>query len=185
MFYSEKQHRKISRREAESMLPPMSNKQLIPDEALAERVGLMQLVPWQTPDGMVKDGVERIEIRDGVAYEEYNTITVEAYRQHLSDVQRGRYESLAANPKAQVALEVLNALLGTVGLSIPVTEDEVQAHILGMMARGEILADSGIAGNIQGAWQVVLALMNPSEVTPVWYMLHPELIPQPEEPEDV
>jgi len=45
------------------------------------------------------------------------------------------------------------------------------------MAAGQLSPDSGIAGNIQGAWQIVQGLMGKDDVEAVWYKLHPELRP--------
>jgi hypothetical protein len=51
------------------------------------------------------------------------------------------------------------------------------------MADGTIPPDSGIAGNVKGAWELVLTMMDRSDVPEVWYAMHPELRPVEEDEE--
>jgi hypothetical protein len=140
------------------------------------------LVEFETPEGYVAIGPEtyREEPETRTAYAEREVITIEAQNLAAAQTAQERLQIIADLPGAQVALETLNALLGLVGLSIPVSEAAASGHILTMMAQGHIAPDSGIAGNIQGAWQMVLAYMTRDEVPEVWWILHPELKPETE-----
>jgi hypothetical protein len=104
----------------------------------------------------------------------------EARRLARKQAEQDRIQAIADNPQAQVALTQLSALLASVGLAIPVSESNATLHVASLMASGAIPGDSGLAGNIKLAWELVLGYMSRQDVAEVWFTLHPELRPEPE-----
>jgi len=174
-FYNQKQSRRVTRTEAERMLPPMSNKQRLTDEQVAERTGLLIYVPFLCPLGYVQVGLDRVEIRDGVAYQEFDTITQEQYDQEQAAKEAQRIAGLAV--AFEMDLRLLQGYLTHIGLSIPVTEREVKGRIATLVADQGLSPDSSIIGNIGVTWNALKEGLNQAgasvdDIEAIWEVLN-------------
>jgi hypothetical protein len=164
----------ITRQQALSRLPSITNKNAWPLERIAQETGLLVIQPFAPPEGYLRNGNRRIELIDGQAREVFDVISVADYEAQQAATEAARIAALASSPQIQAALTVLDTLLQVVGLSIPVSEADTAAHILGLMAAGQLSPDSGIAGNIQGAWGIVQGFMSKDDVEAVWNAIKEE-----------
>jgi hypothetical protein len=172
-YYDPTTHQPITQAQAWAKLPPQ-NKALLSPQEVASKTGLWVLSRVPTPEGYVAIGptlyAEYPELQMAEAYRD--TITQAEYDAQQQAAEHARIQAIAANEGAQQALTILNALLLTVGLSIPVSEAEAVQHVMGLMASGDIPPSSGIAGNLQGAWQVALQYMGRADVPSVWEVMN-------------
>ena len=98
--------------------------------------GWIDLVPFETPAGMVNNGDASIEVVDGVAYKSYATITIEEYEAQLTDAQRNRILGLTDAYGADIA--IMGRLLALFGYSFPCDAATTIATIKGGLATGAI-----------------------------------------------
>ena len=115
-----------------------------PDWPLHYSRGWREVQPFTVPEGYAAvPGTRRIEVSNDVPCEVWDIETVEAAQARVAEAEAARLAGLVEEWGNKV--RVFQSLLQGIGLSIPTTEDAVDAKVSALVAAGQVQVGSLVA----------------------------------------
>jgi hypothetical protein len=138
---------------------PTSHPESLTAETICRLTGLLPLYPFDVPEGMVATGAMSVEVRDGAAYKQYATITIEEHEaqraareaEEATQAQMDRHNQVLAMCDAYGGMvAALGYSLIVVGHEIPcesavVTSDLITRSLGGTLTDAQEKAKGDIA----------------------------------------